>query len=149
MNVVNNSDEEGHLTENNLDLNRMLLYIRGGSVLPRKDVIRRSSNSMRFDPYTLLVALDQNYSAQGNLYIDDGDSYNYQEKKEYARVSFFANLQEDKKTLNFKFEVIGLTTNLSKNLLKVNRLILIQPSGHQEYPVNFSLEKTSNFELKF
>jgi alpha 1,3-glucosidase len=39
-------------------LERVPVYLRGGSILPRKDRLRRSSNLTTRDPYTLIVALD-------------------------------------------------------------------------------------------
>jgi alpha 1,3-glucosidase len=39
------------------------------------------------DPYTLIVALDVNASAQGTLYIDDGESFDYRSGK-YIYIEF-------------------------------------------------------------
>lgn len=33
---------------------------------------------MKFDPFTLRVALDGNEGARGDLYLDDGESYNHE-----------------------------------------------------------------------
>ena len=61
-------------------LSKIPLLIRGGSIIPRKDRPRRSSALMKFDPYTLLITLSTTTgSATGSLYIDDGESYDYQE----------------------------------------------------------------------
>jgi alpha-glucosidase (family GH31 glycosyl hydrolase) len=46
------------------------VLIRGGSIIPRKERLRRSSALMRFDPYTLFVALDKNVSYPVFLLID-------------------------------------------------------------------------------
>jgi alpha 1,3-glucosidase len=56
-------------------------FYRGGSIVPRKDRPRRASTLTHHDPYTLYVALDSNKSASGTLYVDDGESYNYRNKK--------------------------------------------------------------------
>ncbi|KAA0716277.1 Neutral alpha-glucosidase AB [Triplophysa tibetana] len=65
------------------------VFQRGGSIICRKDRIRRSSSCMESDPYTLYVALSSQASAEGELYIDDFHSFNY-EKKEFIhrRLSF-------------------------------------------------------------
>ena len=34
---------------------------------------------MRWDPYTLVIALGSNGEAQGELYVDDGESYDYED----------------------------------------------------------------------
>lgn len=38
---------------------------------------RRSTAAAKNDPYTLIVALDQDGRAEGNLYLDDGSSFAY------------------------------------------------------------------------
>lgn len=53
------------------------MYLKGGSILPRKDRYRRSSKLMHYDPYHLVVALDREGHAQGMLYLDDEESFNY------------------------------------------------------------------------
>ena len=60
-------------------LSKIPLLVRGGSIIPRKDRPRRSSALMKYDPYTLLVTLSSTGTATGSLYIDDGESYDYQE----------------------------------------------------------------------
>ena len=47
---------------------------------------------MKFDPYTLRVDLDQNQSAQGELYVDDGVSFSH-EKGEFVWRSLKAQKQ--------------------------------------------------------
>ena len=59
-------------------LEKIPVYIKDGSITPRKDRYRRSSKLMKYDPYTLVVALDTNGEAQGKLYIDDGETYDYE-----------------------------------------------------------------------
>lgn len=60
-----------------VDLSVIPMFLRGGSIIPRKDRTRRSSRLMARDPYTLVVALDRNRTASGRLYVDDGESYDY------------------------------------------------------------------------
>lgn len=55
-----------------------VLY-RGGSIVPRKERLRRASSRMAHDPYTLLVAPDSAGSASGELYIDDGESHGFED----------------------------------------------------------------------
>jgi alpha-glucosidase (family GH31 glycosyl hydrolase) len=40
-------------------LHRVPVYLRGGTIVPRKDRIRRSSSLTTLDPYTLIVAVDE------------------------------------------------------------------------------------------
>jgi alpha 1,3-glucosidase len=74
-------------------LDRVPVYMRGGSIIPRKDRIRRSSNLTTKDPYTLIVALDNKVpffnqkQAKGQLYIDQGSTFEYK-KGQYIRTEF-------------------------------------------------------------
>uniref|UniRef100_A0A8C4ESP1 Glucosidase II alpha subunit b n=1 Tax=Dicentrarchus labrax TaxID=13489 RepID=A0A8C4ESP1_DICLA len=69
------------------------VFQRGGSIIPRKLRVRRSSTCMEHDPYTLYVALNPQRTAEGELYIDDGHTFNY-EKKEFIHrsLSFAKNI---------------------------------------------------------
>lgn len=49
---------------------------RGGSILPRRDLVRRAATLAWRDPITLVAALDiTGTTATGSLYLDDGESY--------------------------------------------------------------------------
>jgi Alpha-glucosidases, family 31 of glycosyl hydrolases len=54
------------------------VLIQGGHIIPRKDRPRRSTGLMRWDPYTLVVTLDKNSEAEGTLYVDDGETFDYE-----------------------------------------------------------------------
>jgi mannosyl-oligosaccharide alpha-1,3-glucosidase len=58
-------------------LDRMIVFQRGGSIIPKQERRRRSTQAMSTDPYTLVVALDSRAMASGELFMDDGSSYNY------------------------------------------------------------------------
>lgn len=57
------------------------VYQRGGSIIPRKETVRKSSVWMRDDPVSLIVAVDADEMATGTLYIDDEMSYDYRRGK--------------------------------------------------------------------
>uniref|UniRef100_A0A8D2QS26 Glucosidase II alpha subunit n=1 Tax=Zosterops lateralis melanops TaxID=1220523 RepID=A0A8D2QS26_ZOSLA len=64
----------------------------GGTVIPRQDRPRRSTEAMKGDPFTLYVALSLQGTAQGELYLDDGISFDYATKNEFLHRHFhFAN----------------------------------------------------------
>ncbi|WPH03709.1 Hypothetical protein R9X50_00659200 [Acrodontium crateriforme] len=52
--------------------------MQGGHIIPRRDRPRRSSGLMRYDPFTLVVVLGNSGDAEGTLYLDDGESFNFQ-----------------------------------------------------------------------
>ena len=51
------------------------VFQRGGSILPLKFRVRRSSTQMQRDPITLQIAPDRTFKASGDLYLDDGKSF--------------------------------------------------------------------------
>ncbi|EME82171.1 glycoside hydrolase family 31 protein [Pseudocercospora fijiensis CIRAD86] len=55
------------------------LLMRGGHIIPRRDRPRRSSGLMMYDPVTLVVVLGHSGDAEGTLYLDDGETYAYQD----------------------------------------------------------------------
>nr|BBD49479.1 alpha-glucosidase [Samia ricini] len=74
-------------------LSKIPVYQRGGTIIPRKERVRRSSVLMADDPYTLVVALDANKTAHGTLYIDDGETYEYRNNRYiYAKITYEPNL---------------------------------------------------------
>ncbi|KAK7421328.1 glucosidase II [Neonectria punicea] len=68
-------------------LDRIPLLMRGGHMIPRRDIPRRSSAMMRFDDYTLVVAVSKTGTAEGELYVDDGDSFDH-EQGQYIHRKF-------------------------------------------------------------
>lgn len=69
------------------------MYYRGGHIVPRRERVRRSSASMRLDPFTLVIAQDSQGHAQGSLYMDDEETYSYQ-KGIYTYTTFNYAQQE-------------------------------------------------------
>lgn len=59
-------------------IDKVPLLMQAGHIIPRKDRPRRSSGLMKWDPYTLVVVVDSNGEAEGTLYVDDGETYDYQ-----------------------------------------------------------------------
>ncbi|KAK7173996.1 hypothetical protein R3I93_003734 [Phoxinus phoxinus] len=70
------------------------VFQRGGSIICRKDRVRRSSSCMENDPYSLYVALSSQGSAEGELYIDDFHTFNFETSKQFVHrhLSFSANM---------------------------------------------------------
>ncbi|XP_054927666.1 neutral alpha-glucosidase AB isoform X4 [Dermacentor andersoni] len=59
-------------------LSKIPVYQRGGTIVPKKERIRRCSTLTKDDPYTLQVALPkEGKPAEGMLYIDDGATFDY------------------------------------------------------------------------
>lgn len=62
-------------------------YYQGGNIVPRRERARRSSAAMRLDPFTLIVAKGKDGNAEGKLYLDDEETYEFQ-KGAYAHTAF-------------------------------------------------------------
>ncbi|OJD33398.1 alpha-glucosidase [Diplodia corticola] len=60
-------------------LDKIPLLMQGGHIIPRRDRPRRSSGLMKYDPYTLVVVLGKDGTASGELYVDDGETFDYQQ----------------------------------------------------------------------
>ncbi|XP_055915386.1 neutral alpha-glucosidase AB-like [Eupeodes corollae] len=75
-----------------VDDHKVPVYQRGGSIIPKKETVRRTSLMMKDDPYTLVVCLNKDGYANGTLYIDDEKSYDYRHGKFiYAKFEFSGN----------------------------------------------------------
>ncbi|XP_043279145.1 neutral alpha-glucosidase AB isoform X2 [Venturia canescens] len=70
-------------------LYKIPVYQRGGSIVPRKMRIRRSTVLMKDDPYTLVVIAGNDGTANGTLYIDDEVSFKYRHDEYlYLQLTF-------------------------------------------------------------
>ncbi|KAK7141175.1 hypothetical protein R3I93_015359 [Phoxinus phoxinus] len=124
-------------------LSSIPVFQRGGSIIPRKDRVRRSSACMENDPYTLYVALSPKKFAEGELYIDDGYSFNYETKTGeliHRRLTFAknaltsSNLCPDCKFLTSSWIEKVLILGASKP-----RKVLLKMDG-KETPVDFEFD---------
>lgn len=88
--VVSKQGKDGSVQEITVpsDIDTIPVFQRGGSVIPRKLRLRRSTHTMTRDPYTLYIALDTDGRASGSLYMDDENTFNYATKSEFAHANF-------------------------------------------------------------
>lgn len=119
-----------------VDAKKTPVYQRGGTIIPKKEIIRKSSVWMRDDPVALIIAVDSDEKADGTLYVDDELSYNYQTGK-YLYLKFELN----KKILTSKF--VDKNANFTTKSLFDKVLI----AGFKDLPP-FANLKTSNGESK-
>ncbi|XP_074128536.1 neutral alpha-glucosidase AB isoform X2 [Sminthopsis crassicaudata] len=69
-------------------LSSIPVFQRGGTIIPRWERVRRSSDCMKDDPITLYVAISPQGTAEGELYLDDGHTFNYQTQNEFLLRKF-------------------------------------------------------------
>ncbi|KAG5481618.1 hypothetical protein CUR178_06970 [Leishmania enriettii] len=74
-----------------VDKGTMPMFLRGGHILPMKLRLRRSTFAARLDPFTLFVALNAKGNSYGDLYIDDGTTYDYQKGAFVHRAFSYSN----------------------------------------------------------
>jgi len=92
------------------------VFVRGGSILP----ILQHENCMSLTPciqndISLEVYLDDNDEATGSLYIDDGESYEFQTNGQFAEISFSISGNTLKSSLsNGTLNVIGANQKVTK-----------------------------------
>ena len=90
-----------------VDANKIPVYQRGGTIVPKKETVRNSSALMHDDPYTLIVALDKQRHAHGTVFIDDEKSFDYRRGK-YLYINF--EFHDSKLSLQF-IDNANYTTN--------------------------------------
>ncbi|KAI5962047.1 ROT2 [Candida theae] len=136
------------------ELSDVPMLLKGGSVVPMKNRYRRSSRLMRHDPYTLVVALDKNGRATGNLYVDDGESLN----SEYKLLTFIVDKEgiSLSSTGDYAFSVsiekiiiVGAdfaidTVSSGRVISESEKITIVDP---KEFPVKFGKGSLSHDEL--
>lgn len=117
------------------------VFQRGGSIIPRKLRVRRSSSCMENDPYSLFVALNQQRAAEGELYIDDGHTFNYEKRHFIHRRLTFSNNVLSSVNLNPD----GQFTTLSW----VERILIIGASKPNKVTLKTADGQVSTIEFDF
>jgi alpha 1,3-glucosidase len=97
-------------------LEKIPLLMQGGHIIPRKDRPRRSSGLMKWDPYTLVIVLDKERKAEGTLYADDGETFDFQSGAYIHRKFTFADSTLVSENLGTKG---SKTAEYLKNMAKV------------------------------
>ncbi|KAL4181822.1 hypothetical protein AMTRI_Chr12g239380 [Amborella trichopoda] len=108
-------------------------FQKGGTVIPRKDRFRRSSTQTMDDPFSLVIALNSSMEAEGELYMDDGKSYDYEQgayihrhfvfSKGILTSSSMRSTKTSKKTLSSnsvieRVIVLGLSSSAKSALIE-------------------------------
>jgi alpha 1,3-glucosidase len=112
----------GHGTSNiAAPLEKIPLLMQGGHIIPRKDRPRRSSGLMRWDPYTIVITLGKTGDAEGELYVDDGETYDFQSGAYIHRTFHYSSTSN---TLISKD--IGIKGKLTEKYLKAMKKVSVE-----------------------
>jgi len=112
------------------------VFHRGGTIIPKKSRLRRSSTQMANDPFTLIVSLDSTGTrADGELYVDDGDTFDYKQGKFiHLKFSYHTTTSTPNKHVLDSFRVGGPLGVFSNS---VERIVIVgthaQPKGVLNY----------------
>ncbi|KAL2094933.1 hypothetical protein ACEWY4_009652 [Coilia grayii] len=119
------------------------VFQRGGSVISRKDRVRRSSSCMEDDPYTLYVAVNAQGTAEGELYIDDGHTFNFEKQKQFIhrRLTFAeGTLTSSKLSPDSQFTTVSWVEKVVfMGVTKPNAATLTTDNG-TESPLEFEFD---------
>ena len=66
------------------------VFLKGGHIVPTRQRLRRSTQLMKNDPLTLYVALNDEGKAKGEVYLDDGLSFDYRQGRYLLKEITFA-----------------------------------------------------------
>ena len=107
-------------------LDKQLIFHRGGHAIPLQRAALTSYEG-RQTPFTLVVPLDQEGSAKGWVFVDDGESLTNMENKEYLLVELSAS-SPSSNAIDFsaKTLVSGYTTDSCVEEVRI--LGVVQPS---------------------
>ncbi|KAL6880662.1 hypothetical protein ACP4OV_012227 [Aristida adscensionis] len=97
-----------------------MLYLQGGAILPVGLPVTHVAEASLEDDLTLIVALDENGKAEGVLFEDDGDGYDFKQGN-YLLTYYVAELQQSVVTVKIS-KSDGLWKR-AKRILKINVLL--------------------------
>ena len=129
------------------DINKIPVYQRGGSIIARKLRLRRSTQLMIKDPYTLYIALDnKSNNASGVLYMDDENTFDHDKKGFFAVANFNVDMTKSIQNEAYTDEAKNIDEWLDDDL-KSSRLVeRIVIMGVEKVP---SAMKLGEIELTF
>ncbi|KRX50810.1 Neutral alpha-glucosidase AB [Trichinella murrelli] len=111
-------------------LEKIPLFVRGGCIVPIKERMRRSSGLSHQDPFTLIMALNKDGTfANGTLYLDDGDSYEYKNGKYLYQYFVYSG---DKKSGSLMSTTMHPNANYNTNAW-IEKIVIL---GLQFYPTD-------------
>uniref|UniRef100_A0A663LK86 Uncharacterized protein n=1 Tax=Athene cunicularia TaxID=194338 RepID=A0A663LK86_ATHCN len=109
---------------------RIPVFQRGGTVIPLKTAAGKSTEWMIDISYELHVALDTEACAIGELYLDDGHSFQYLHKKQflYRKFTFHKNILTSSVFSKMYFSKIFFTERVVSHWAMLPKEVVTAPS---------------------
>jgi len=133
--LENSVDNNSHAIIVNSDIDKIPVFQRGGSIICRKLRLRRSTRMMERDPYTLYIALDSSQKANGELYMDDEHSFDYDRKGNYG----LSKISVDWKSF-IRSDVSNESEWINENVVNNRMVERIVVMGVEESPKKVTLQ---------
>lgn len=145
-----------------VDLQKIPVYLRGGFIIPVHERIRRAAILSAHDPYTLLIILDKQGQAKGDLYHDDFYTFDYKKGQYIHREFIYANNKLTSRNLNdYQFptdvwieriQIIGIQNHLKNIRLTAPGLAVAVESTYNAEKKLLTIRKpgvkiTADFEI--
>ncbi|KAJ5665250.1 Glucosidase 2 subunit alpha [Penicillium maclennaniae] len=102
------------------------LLMQGGHIVPRRDRPRRSSALMKWDPYTFVITLGKNGEAEGSIYVDDGETFDYERGAYIHRQFHFRDSVLTSEDLGIKGAKTGEYLKTMAGVT-IERIIVVDP----------------------
>lgn len=101
-----------------------LYFYRGGEIVARRDTFRQSTSESLTDPFNLYIFLNSSNEASGTLYVDDGISFDYKNRRYIYR-----RYQYDDGTFSFR----DIDSEASYNgTIVIGSIILYRPPSRSK-----------------
>lgn len=115
-----------------VDTLKIPVYQRGGTIIPKKEIVRKASAHMIDDPVSLFVAIDKAEQASGTLFIDNEKNFDYRRGKFIYLHFTLANGTLSSKLIE--------PTGGYETKSQIDRILI---AGYKEVPTSATIETTN------
>jgi alpha 1,3-glucosidase len=110
------------------------VFLRGGKIIPAVAQVGACAKDAISSAFVLYIALDENETAEGELYLDDGETYQYLEGEYIAKRFVFSG--GELKAIN---ENVGGKVPQAFQKTQIKQILLYGKGGMTMYHVNLTL----------
>ncbi|KAH0792358.1 glycosyl hydrolase [Histomonas meleagridis] len=119
------------------------VFIWGGHIFGLKSAVRKNTFEMMNDPFEVIVALDVNYEAIGEIYVDDGHTFNFEKNNEFVLLK----MEFERNSLKFEVdEKCNRNSEFFRNF--VTKIEKVKIVGIDNMPKNIKCSKEET-EIQF